>query len=50
MSVEEEGGEELFDNRNIGQEALENIINMEDVKNSIQVSVYAQYNKISIKL
>ena len=42
MSVEEEGGE-VFDNRNIGQEALENIINMADVKNSIQVSVYIQY-------
>ena len=38
MSVEEEGGEELFDNRNIGQEALENIINMADVKKNIQVT------------
>ena len=38
MSVEEEGCEELFDNRNIGQEALENIINMADVKKNIQVT------------
>ena len=32
--------EEAFDNKNIGQEALENIINMADVKKSIQVTFY----------
>ena len=37
------GEEEEIFNKNIGQEVLENIINMADVKKSIQVTFYVHY-------